>query len=113
LSAHRTSVFLDLILLFIASAHAYSRLQHQLLIKEGLLVGFFLAGLFVLGGFQEWWLQDLLGSLSPTVLFWGSMALTAITDNAALTYLGSLVEGASEHWRYLLVAGAVPGSGLT
>src|SRR3546814_11932794 len=77
------------------------------------MVGFFLAGLVVLGGLQKWWLQDLLGGLEPTVLFWGATALTAITDNAALTYLGSLVEGASPAWHYMLVAGAVTGGGLT
>lgn len=51
--------------------------------------------------------------MSPTVLFWGATALTAVTDNAALTYLGSLVEGTSDIWRYMLVAGAVTGGGLT
>src|SRR5699024_8662512 len=90
-----------------------SRHQNPLLIREGLMVGFFLAGLVILGGLQKWWLQDLLGGLAPTVLFWGAAALTAITDNAALTYLGSLVEGTSEFWRYMLVAGAVTGGGLT
>src|SRR3546814_10822923 len=72
--------------------------------REGLMVGFFLAGLVVLGGLQKWWLQDLLAGLSPIVLYWGATALTAVTDNAALTYLGSLVEGTSEQWRYMLVA---------
>ena len=113
LSAHHMPIFLGLLLLFIGYAHAYSQFQNRLLIREGLMVGFFLAGLVVLGGLQKWGLQDLLGGLSPTVLFWGSMALTAVTDNAALTYLGSLVEGTSEFWRYMLVAGAVTGGGLT
>ncbi len=113
LSAHHTAIFMGLLLLFVGFAHAYSRHQNPLLIREGLMVGFFLAGLVVLGGLQKWWLQDLLGSLSPTVLFWGSAALTAVTDNAALTYLGSLVEGTTETWRYMLVAGAVTGGGLT
>ena len=113
LSAHHLPIFLGLLLLFVGYAHAYSRHQNPLLIREGLMVGFFLAGLVVLGGLQKWWLQDLLGGLSPTVLFWGSMALTAVTDNAALTYLGSLVEGTSDAWRYMLVAGAVTGGGLT
>src|SRR5690625_2901314 len=113
LSAHHPSVFLGLLMLFIGYAHAYKRHQNPLLVREGLMVGFFLAGLVVLGGMQQWWLQTLLGDLSPTVLFWGSTALTAITDNAALTYLGSLVEGTSEFWRYMLVAGAVTGGGLT
>ena len=113
LSAHHMPIFMGLLLLFIGFAHAYSRHQNPLMIREGLMVGFFLAGLVVLGGLQKWWLQDLLGGLSPTVLYWGSTLLTAITDNAALTYLGSLVEGTSEAWRYMLVAGAVTGGGLT
>lgn len=113
LSAHHISIFMGLLLLFVGYAHAYSRHQNPLLIREGLMVGFFLAGLVVLGGMQKWWLQDLLGGLSPTVLYWGTTALTALTDNAALTYLGSLVEGTSESWRYMLVAGAVTGGGLT
>ncbi|OZI72158.1 putative Na+/H+ antiporter [Bordetella genomosp. 12] len=113
LTAHHPAVFLGLMMMFIGFSEAYKRHQNRLLIKEGLMVGFFLAGLVVLGGLQKWWLQDLLGGLQPTVLFWGATALTAITDNAALTYLGSLVEGSSPAWRYMLVAGAVTGGGLT
>lgn len=113
LSAHHPIIFLGFLMLFIGYAHAYKRHQNPLLIREGLMVGFFLAGLVVLGGLQKWWLQDLLAGLSPTVLYWGATALTAVTDNAALTYLGSLVEGTSEQWRYMLVAGAVTGGGLT
>jgi hypothetical protein len=113
LSAHHPIIFLGFLMLFIGYAHAYERHQNPLLIREGLMVGFFLAGLVVLGGLQKWWLQDLLAGLSPTVLYWGATALTALTDNAALTYLGSLVEGTSEQWRYMLVAGAVTGGGLT
>lgn len=113
LSAHHPAVFLGFLMLFIGYAHAYKRHQNPLLVREGLMVGFFLAGLVVLGGMQQWWLQSLLGGLSPTVLFWGATFLTALTDNAALTYLGSLVHGTSETWRYMLVAGAVTGGGLT
>lgn len=111
--AHHTAIFIGLLLLFIGFCEAYKRYQSPLMIKEGLMVGFFLAGLVVLGGLQKWWLQDLLGSLSPIVLFWGATALTALTDNAALTYLGSMVDGTSDAWRYMLVAGAVTGGGLT
>jgi hypothetical protein len=113
LSAHHPALFLSLMMLFIGFAEAYKRHQSRLLIKEGLMVGFFLAGLVVLGGMQKWWLQDLMGSLSPVVLFWGAIVLTALTDNAALTYLGSLVEGTNALWRHMLVAGAVTGGGLT
>lgn len=113
LFAHYPAIFLGLLMMFIGYASAYSRYQSPLMIREGLMVGFFLAGLVILGGLQKWWLQDLLGGMSPYALFAGSTALTAITDNAALTYLGSLVEGTSDLWRYMLVAGAVTGGGLT
>lgn len=113
MTAHHPAIFMGLLVLFIGFCQAYKRFQSPLMIREGLMVGFFLAGLVLLGGLQKWWLQDLLGSLSPIVLFWGSIALTAVTDNAALTYLGSLVDGTSVEWRYMLVAGAVTGGGLT
>ncbi|GAB2912956.1 putative Na+/H+ antiporter [Paralcaligenes ginsengisoli] len=113
LGAHHPTIFMGLLLFFIGYTEAYKRHQNPLMIKEGLMVGFFLAGLVVLGGLQKWWLQDLLAGLEPVVLYWGATALTAITDNAALTYLGSLVDGTSDLWRYMLVAGAVTGGGLT
>lgn len=111
--AHHPAVFIGLMMLFVGYCSAYEHYQDKLMIKEALMVAFFLAGLIVLGGLQQWWLQDLLAGLSPALLYWGATALTAITDNAALTYLGSLVEGTNEVWRYMLVAGAVTGGGLT
>ena len=66
-----------------------------------------------MGGFQQWWLELVLSDLNPTLLYYIATALTAITDNAALTYLGSLVPGVSEQFKYALVAGAVTGGGLT
>lgn len=111
--AHHTVIFVGLFLFFIGFTTAYEKYQSKLLIRESLLVGFFLAGLVVLGGQQKWWLEPLLTSLNPDVVYYGAMALTAITDNAALTYLGSLVEGLSDEFKYALVAGAVTGGGLT
>lgn len=113
LLAHHPVLFLGLFLLFLGFTQAYDRYQDPLILKEGLLVGFFLAGLVVLGGMQQWWLQPIVSSLGPTALFFGALGLTAITDNAALTYLGSLISGLSEHAKYMLVAGAVGGGGLT
>jgi hypothetical protein len=111
--AHHPVLFLGLFLFFLGFTQAYERYQSPLILKEGLLVGFFLAGLVVLGGMQQWWLQPIVSSLAPTALFFGALGLTAITDNAALTYLGSLIEGISDASKYMLVAGAVAGGGLT
>jgi hypothetical protein len=111
--AHHPVLFLGLFLFFLGYTQAYARFQNPLILKEGLLVGFFLAGLVVLGGLQQWWLQPIVSSMAPTALFFGAIGLTAVTDNAALTYLGSLIEGISSQSQYMLVAGAVTGGGLT
>jgi hypothetical protein len=111
--AHHPVAFLGLFLMFLGFTQAYERHQSPLIIKEALLVAFFLAGLVVLGGMQQWWLQPVVSGMSPKVLFFGAAALTALTDNAALTYLGSLITGISDEAKYSLVAGAVAGGGLT
>lgn len=112
-TAHHMVFFLGLFLFFLGFFSVTREYQDTIKLRESLLVGFFLAGLVVLGSLQAWWLQPLLSRLGDQALFFGSMALTAITDNAALTYLGSLVEGLSDTSKYYLVAGAVTGGGLT
>jgi hypothetical protein len=111
--AHHPVAFLALFLMFVGYTHAYERHQDPLLVREALLVSFFLAGLVVLGGMQQWWLQPFVASMSPGMLYLGAAALTAATGNAALTYLGSLITGISDAAKYSLVAGAVSGGGLT
>ena len=111
--AHHPAAFMGLFLFFIGFTAAYQQYQNPLILRESLLVAFFLAGLVVLGGQQQWWLQPLLMDMDDTAVFFGAAALTAITDNAALTYLGSLVEGLSQEFKIALVSGAVAGGGLT
>ncbi|HJV28544.1 MAG TPA: putative Na+/H+ antiporter, partial [Aromatoleum sp.] len=111
--AHHPAVFMGLLLFFLGFATAYPQFQDRLILREGLLVAFFLAGLVVLGGQQQWWLEPLLRGMDANTVYFGATALTAVTDNAALTYLGSLVDGLSAEFKYALVAGAVTGGGLT
>ncbi|AZP11367.1 putative Na+/H+ antiporter [Undibacterium parvum] len=110
---HHPVVFMGLFLFFLGFTEAYKQYQDRLMLREGLLVAFFLAGLVVLGGKQQWWLQPIIAGMNSTLMFFGAMGLTAVTDNAALTYLGSLVDGISDAGKYALVAGAVSGGGLT
>ncbi len=113
LTAHHMVAFLGLFLFFLGITVVTQEFQDERVkIKESLMVGFFLGGLIVLGSLQQWWLQPLIAGLSDQALFFGATGLTAITDNAALTYLGSLVE-LTESAKYFLVAGAVTGGGLT
>jgi hypothetical protein len=111
--AHYPNVFFGIFVLFLGLVTATREYQDGLKLREGLLVGFFLAGLVTLGSLQAYWLKPLIQSLNGNALFFGATGLTAITDNAALTYLGSLVEGISDELKYALVAGAVAGGGLT
>jgi predicted cation transporter len=112
---YHTSVafFLPLFLLFLGWSDVTKEYQDPLKLREALLVGFFLGGLVTLGQLQRWWIAPLVGSLDAFPLFIGATLLTGITDNAALTYLGTLVPGLSDVSKYVLVAGAVAGGGLT
>lgn len=113
LFSHHPVLFMGLFLFFLGYTVAYQAYQHPLILREALMVAFFLAGLVVLGGMQEGWLRPALLSMDSTMVYYGATALTAITDNAALTYLGSRVPGLSEEFKLSLVMGAVTGGGLT
>lgn len=113
MTSHHPSFCLGILLFFIGITSVTQEHQDELKIRQSLLVAFFLGGLVVLGQFQAWWLSPLLQQLDTLALFWGATALTALTDNAALTYLGSQVVGVPDSFKYALVAGAVAGGGLT
>jgi hypothetical protein len=110
---HDLIIFMGIFIIFLGIANSYNQFQNKLILKEAFLVSLFLAGLVILGGLQKWWLQPLLSTLTPNQIYYAATALTAITDNAALTYLGSLVEGLSDEFKYALAAGAISGGGLT
>ncbi len=111
--AHHADVFFGVFMVFLGFFTVTKEFQEDLRLKEGLLVGGFLAGLVTLGGLQSWWLESLLAKMDQVTLFLGATCLTAITDNAALTYLGSQLSGLSESMKQVLVAGAISGGGLT
>ncbi|HEY5552928.1 MAG TPA: putative Na+/H+ antiporter, partial [Opitutaceae bacterium] len=111
--AHDPALFIGAFLFFLAFAQATAHHQGEVDIKPALLVGFFLAGLVNHGGVQGWWIQPVLSSLSETPLFLGATILTAFNDNAAITYLATLVPDFTDTLKYAVVAGAVTGGGLT
>jgi hypothetical protein len=112
-SSHQAAIFGVLLLAFLALVKLTEEHQSPLLLKNAALVALFLTGLVVLGAPQRWWLEPLLLDLGDLTLFLGAAVLTAFTDNATLTYLGSQVPGLSVASRYALVAGSVVGGGLT
>lgn len=113
LVAHHPPLFIGAFLFFLAFSQATAHHQGRLELRSPLLVGFFLAGLVIHGGLQGWWIEPVLKSLGEAPLFVGATLLTAINDNAAITYLATLVPGFSDAAKYAVVAGAVTGGGLT
>jgi MFS family permease len=112
-NAHYPVLVILGLLFFLAFVSATRLNQHAIALRPPLLVGFFLAALIIHGGCQQWWIAPVLGSLSKWPLMIGSTILTAFNDNAAVTYLASLVPGFSDVLKYVVMAGAVTGGGLT
>jgi hypothetical protein len=112
-ASHYTAVVVLTFMLFQAFVMATERNQDLINLKSPVLVGFFLAGLVIHGGCQQWWIEPVLTSLNPLQLLLGSTVLTAFNDNAAITYLASLVPGFSAQAKLAVMAGAVAGGGLT
>jgi hypothetical protein len=113
LVAHHPPLFIGVFLFFLAFTQATAHHQGRIELRSPLLVGFFLAGLVVHGGLQAWWIEPVLKSLGELPLFVGATILTAFNDNAAITYLATLVPGFTDALKYAVVAGAVTGGGLT
>jgi len=112
-TAHYAAMVVVTFMFFLAFVAATERNQDAISLRGPVLVGFFLAGLVIHGGCQQWWIEPVLTSLNPTQLLLGSTVLTAFNDNAAITYLASLVPGFSDQAKLAVVAGAVAGGGLT
>jgi len=113
LTAHHTNIFMGIFLFFLGVVSVTKHHQEELQLKQSLLVSFFLGGLVVLGQVQSWWLQPMIEHLNQHTLFLGATLLTAVVDNAALTYLGTQIQNLSADLQYALVAGAITGGGLT
>ena len=113
LNAHHIALVLLGLLFFLAFTVATDRHQSPVALRSPLLVGFFLAALVIHGGCQQWWIAPVLGGLTRWPLMIGSTLLTAVNDNAAITYLATLVPGFTEELKHAVVAGAVTGGGLT
>jgi hypothetical protein len=113
LQAHHPALCIGGLLFYLAFAQATAHHQNALDLRPPILVGFFLAGLVIHGGLQAWWIQPILGRLAELPLFTGALFLTAFNDNAAITYLATLVPGLTDSLRHAVVAGAVAGGGLT
>lgn len=112
-NAHHPELFIPGLLFFLGFAQVSAPYQNRVDLKPPLLVGFFLGGLVIHGGVQGWWIEPVLGNLKQIPLMLTATVLTAFNDNAAITFLSTLVPGFAAGLKYAVVAGAVAGGGLT
>jgi hypothetical protein len=113
INAHHGALFSLGLLFFLGFAQVTAQHQNRINLQTPLLVGFFLAGLVIHGGLQGWWIAPVLGSLSEIPLMLGATLLSAFNDNAAITYLSTLVPAFTDSLKHAVVASAVTGGGLT
>ncbi|MDR2419935.1 MAG: putative Na+/H+ antiporter [Puniceicoccales bacterium] len=115
ITLHTPVYFIGGFLLFLVFVRKTAVHQNPLALRQPILVGCFLAGLVIHGGLQSWWIAPVLEKLGETALFACSTLLTAFNDNAAITYLASLVPAFMHNaaLQNAIVAGAVTGGGLT
>jgi hypothetical protein len=119
LAGHHPVLMLGGLLAFLAFTVATPQWQAPLNLRGPLLVGFFLAGLVVLGGLQGWWIGPVLLRLGDQALLLTATILTSFNDNAAITYLAAQVPAlatpgeVAAALRHAVVAGALAGGGLT
>jgi len=113
INAHHAPFFVAGLLFFLGFAKVTGPYQNRVDLRPPLLVGFFLAGLVIHGGLQGWWIEPVLGNLNELPLMLAATGLTAFNDNAAITYLSTLVPEFTDGLKYSVVAGAISGGGLT
>ena len=112
-NAHDPAIFVPGVLFFLGFSQVTAPFQNRIDLKPPLLVGFFLGGLVIHGGVQGWWIAPVLGALADIPLMVSATVLTAFNDNAAITFLSTLVPDLTERLKYAVVVGAVSGGGLT
>lgn len=110
---HQPRILFLLLLICVGFVRMTRTFQEKLRWKEGFFVALFLLGLMVLGTFQRWWLEPILAVLSEKIIFFAAVGLTAVVDNAALTYLGAQVPNLTNGAKWAIVSGALAGGGLT
>ncbi len=107
------SIFIASFLFFIGFHQATKHHQYPLQLTRPLLIGLFLAGLVIHVGLQGWWVAALLHGLDPLSVMGVAIALTGFNDNAAISYLSTLVPNWGPIYEYAVFTGVVAGGGIT
>ncbi len=111
--AHYPPIFMGSYLFFLGFHQATRHHQYELNLRRPLMVGLFLAGLVIHAGFQEWWIEPLIGNLGYGAMMLAGAALTAVNENTTVAFLACLLDDLGPKVQYAITAGLVAGGGLT
>ncbi len=112
-TSHYPAIFIASFLFFVGFHQATRSHQSSLRLARPLLIGLFLAGLVIHGGLQGWWVVSVLHEQSPLAVMGIAIALTGFNDNAAISYLTTLVPNWGDIYQYAVFTGVIAGGGLT
>jgi hypothetical protein len=112
-TSHYPAIFIASFILFLGFYHSTRSHQYTMHLIRPMMVGLFLAALVIHGGLQGWWVIKFLEGLTPLGVMGMAMSLTAFNDNAAISYLATLIPNWSEAYQYAVFTGVIAGGGLT
>lgn len=112
-NSHYPAVFIGSYLIYLGFHRATRPYQYIDGIRRPLLVGLFLAGLIIHGGLQGWWIVPIMEQFGHTAVMISGVILTAFNDNAAISYLSSLIPDWGIDYKYAIISGVITGGGLT
>ncbi len=111
--SHYSYALIAIAFMFCVCIKYIPKFSYLTMLKPSIMVAGFLVALVIIGGQQTHWLYSIIIKFNAHSAFWSALGLTPIVDNAAITYLTSLVSNLNEDVKYNIVAGAIAGGGLT
>ncbi|MFZ0565372.1 MAG: putative Na+/H+ antiporter [Chlamydiales bacterium] len=113
ISGENAPIFVGIFILFLGFWSATSFYQAPLHLKSGILVGFFFAALLIHGELQEWWIIPLIERLDYFGATITSFILSALVDNAIVSYMTADLPQFDTLKHYLVITAAMSAGGLT
>lgn len=113
ISSEFSALLIAIFILFVGFWRATSFYQSALDLRAAILIAFFFAALLIHGELQSWWVLPLMSRISNFSAMSISFILSALMDNAIVSYITLEIPEFDDLKHYLVVTGAMSAGGLT